>query len=115
MKSDLYSNNSPVSQPRIMGSNKKICLQSLEEQYALNEASQLRTELLDKMIAEKIKCAVLDPSRGSLGEDFDSESEIPSASLENPGLNTTFSSVAPGTWPQNPKTPRLLINYNNKS
>lgn len=87
----------------IMGTNKRLFYQSLKKPYALNEASNECTTLFNKMIAEKTLCS--DMNRNSLttrrrdiiGAEEEEEA-IATLSLDNPGLNTTFSRVAPGTW-----------------
>lgn len=81
------------SSPLILGTNKQNFLKSLDTLSMLNQASRERTELLNNMISEKIVTNDLIIPSTSSKDDI-----IPTASLENPGLESTFSSVAPGTW-----------------
>ena len=74
----------------ILGTNKQSFLKSLDTLSTLNQATRERTELLNNMISEKIVTTDLNiPPTGSRDD------IIPTASLENPGLDSTFSSVAP--------------------
>ena len=81
------------SSPLILGTNKQNFLKSLDTLSMLNQASRERTELLNNMISEKIVTNDLIIPSTSSKDDI-----IPTASLENPGLESTFSTVAPGTW-----------------
>jgi hypothetical protein len=86
----------------IMGTNKRLFYQSLKQPYAMNEASNECTTLLNRMIEEKTLCSdinrnpVTTRKKDIIGAE--QEEVIATLSLDNPGLNTTFSRVAPGTW-----------------
>jgi len=79
-----------------IGTNKQKFLNSLDTLSTLNQASSERTELLNKMISEKIVTNNLNIPSTVTGSNDDNI--IPTASLENPGLVSIFSSVASGTW-----------------
>lgn len=74
-----------------VGTNKKLFLESLDRLDTLNLASSGRTDLLNKMITEK----VLDGISNGSGT---SAEILPTRSLDKPGLASTFGSVAQGTW-----------------
>lgn len=90
---NLFTIASSSTELRV-GTNKQMFLQSLDTLNTLNQASKERTQLLDKMISEKVTTKDLNNALTINSED----GIIPTASLENPGLENTFSSVAPGTW-----------------
>ena len=93
---NLFTLASSSTELRI-GTNKQMFLQSLDTLNTLNQGSKERTQLLNKMISEKVTTKDLNNALTS-GSGSGEDGIIPTASLENPGLESTFSSVAPGTW-----------------
>jgi hypothetical protein len=90
---NLFTIASSSTEQRV-GTNKQMFLQSLDTLNTLNQASKKRTELLDKMISEKVTTKDLNNALTT----SEADGILPTASLENPGLESIFSSVAPGTW-----------------
>lgn len=91
--SHLFTIASSSTELRV-GTNKQMFLQYLDTLNTLNQASKERTQLLNKMISEKV--TTKDPDNSLTTSEADGIRQT--ASLENPGLENTFSAVAPGTW-----------------
>lgn len=91
-RSLLLATSSTDEKAGQLGTNKESFLQSLDNNYTLNQASKERTSLLNKMISEKITTENL--NKKTNGET--DGSEVPTLSLMNPG--SEYASVAPGLW-----------------
>lgn len=82
----------PSEEERI-GTNKREFLQSLDTLDTLNRASKDRTSLLTKMIEEKLIV-----NQVGIAVEKGSDDVVPTASLQDPGSQSAFETVAKGTW-----------------
>jgi hypothetical protein len=92
--SNSSNNKNALQQAQIIGTNKLSFLNSLDTTDTLNDATKERTELLNKMINEKIIVNVKESSNNNNNEHQEDGliKIIPTISYDNPGSSETFLS-----------------------